>query len=229
MNAEMAKAILDSRKTQTRKTIKKFFDLSLKEPKKNPLYFKDMQKDLEFKELQGYVNVCPLFYSKSEDKYYCGESIKYQKGDIAWVREPAKVDMCFTEEIHFHYLANNKASKLNIPKRFIKDGFISDWMAHCQGVPNGCIKEMARIFLKITNVHVEKLQDVSVDDICKEGCISYNNWIGFDKKEYEKQAKIWFSKLWDRTAQKGYKWEDNPYLFVCEFKRVNRDGSNYDE
>ena len=32
-------------------------------------------------------------------------------------------------------------------------------------IPSGSIKEMARIFLKVTNVRVERLQDITFDDI----------------------------------------------------------------
>ena len=210
MNEDMTKAILDGRKTQTRRVV----------------VVKD--KNVEYEVLVKNNIVFGLFDDGARIKKFnqpikdfIKQEAKYQKDEVIWVREPVKIDMCFTEDIHFHYLADHKASKLNIPKRFIKDGFVVDWMAHCNGVPNGCIKEMARIFLKITDVRIEKLQDITLDDIKKEG---------FDSKDYTYDmaldlALCWWVDIWNKTAPKGYKWEDNPYVFVYEFERVNSDGS----
>ena len=36
----------------------------------------------------------------------------------------------------------------------------------------------------------------------------------------DKPIKDWWISLWNSTAPKGYKWEDNPYVFVYEFERV---------
>ena len=204
MNTEMTKAILDGRKTQTRRA----------GITNHGRYIID-------------DNLLKSYKLSNQDILKCG---KYQKDEVIWVREPAKIDMCFTEEIHFHYIADNKTSRLNIPKRFIKDGFVVDWMAHCNGVPNGCIKEMARIFLKITDVRVEMLQDISYEDTMAEGCVvGIEDCVTYEddgeKKFVSYSAYNWYRELWNKTAPKGYKWEDNPYVFVYEFERVNRDGS----
>jgi len=92
-------------------------------------------------------------------------------------------------------------------------------MINCQGIPYGCIKTMARIFLKITDVRVEKLQDISIDDICRDAGLIKNDY----KRLFAYPNHIgnkWI-KLWNKTAQKGYKWEDNPDVFVYDFERVN--------
>ncbi len=197
MNVEMTKAILDGRKTQTRRV----------GITNHGRYIID-------------DNLLKSYKLANQDILKCG---KYQKDEVIWVREPAKIDMCFTEDIHFHYLADNKTSRLNIPKRFIKDGFVVDWMAHCNGVPNGCLKEMARIFLKITDVRVERLSELTISDIYKEGyktkyADAKDNFIPLNAPH------DWYEKLWNKTAPKGCKWEDNPYNFVYDFERVNRDG-----
>ena len=207
MNAEMAKAILYGRKTQTRRVV----------------VVKD--KNVEYEVLVKNNIVFGLFDDGARIKKFnqpikdfIKQEAKYQKDEVIWVIEPVKIDMCFAEEIHFHYLADNKTSKLSIPKRFIKDGFAPDWMAHCNGVPNGCIKEMARIFLKITDVRVEKLQDICANGIEDEGYhISIAKKIG----NCHEGMSDWWINLWNKTAPTGYKWEDNPYVFVYEFKKVN--------
>jgi len=243
MNAEMTKAILDRRKTQARRVVScnNYNKIMLNALASKCGYASenygcghkesgDVDKDGKGR---CFTWSCPLaicgyedYSSFDGDNYVYVPKPEYQKDEIIWVREPAKIDMCFTEEIHFHYSADSTTSKLSIPKRFIKDGFVVDWMAHCNGVPNGCIKEMARIFLKITNIRVEKLHDIYSAKNNFKGYV--NEGITYDK-EYAKKInndlyllnlKVIrdFTKLWNKTAQKGYKWEDNPYVFVYEFK-----------
>jgi len=212
MNAEMAKAILDGRKTQTRRAIKQEIvkPTDSKFPK-NEMY------------LDSYKNTENWYWWTQDGRQNLSQCIKaqYKKGDVVWVREPARIHLCFAEEIHFHYLADYKTSKLNIPKRFIKDGFVVDWMAHCNGVPNGCIKEMARILLKITDVRVERLQDISGVSIEDEGAIHQTtNEVLILEQKLRLENIDWYKSLWNKTAPKGYKWEDNPYVFVYEFERV---------
>jgi hypothetical protein len=66
-------------------------------------------------------------------------------------------------------------------------------------------------------VRVERLQDISVRDIEKA-----TGW----RREiysYSNKNKAFFKDyrdFWNSTAKDGYKWEDNPYVFVYEFERV---------
>ena len=86
----------------------------------------------------------------------------------------------------------------------------------------------ARIFLKVTNVRVERLQDISEDDLEKEGIVSYSEkWENMECKCTKNNRcqrycdrRLDFINLWSSTAKDGYKWEDNPYVFVYEFERI---------
>ena len=84
-------------------------------------------------------------------------------------------------------------------------------------------KEAARIFLRVTNVRVERLQDITPEQIDAEGC-----------KEYVYNAKTgellpskptWFKIIWDSTIKKSdiakYGWAANPYVWVIEFERID--------
>ena len=81
---------------------------------------------------------------------------------------------------------------------------------------------MARTFIKITNVRVERLQDISVDDILKEGFPLESLTKDYGDKELIDKCLEWWINIWNSTAPKGYKWEDNPYVFVYEFERVEK-------
>ena len=208
MNKEMTKAILDGRKTQTRR-------VGITASGK---YIID-------------DNLIKSYKLANQDILKCG---KYQKGDVVWVREPAKVvdyvESNITMKVEY---VDGEATTKDIPERFLnEDGYIkASWIKNMQGVPNGCIKEMARIFLKIIDVRVEKLQSISVDSIKSEGCnlhhldctCMYSDEACY--KCFRSDDSDYFDEwieLWDKTAPKGYKWEDNPYVFVYEFERIEK-------
>lgn len=210
MNTEMTKAILDGRKVQTRRVIKvdtvHWDSPTLLEP--------DSCVKFNFS-AGGCQNYSPTPHF---------ENSKYKIGETIWVREPAKIighiyenNSSLKVDIEFAYVADGKKSKVILPNRFYDENMcVPKWVTHRQGIPNGCIKEMVRIFLKITDVRVERLQDISRASIKNEGCpIDY-----IKCEDYQDEMINWWIKFWNKTAQKGYKWEDNPYVFVYEYERV---------
>ena len=107
----------------------------------------------------------------------------WKKGDILWVREPVKIIEHLPvgnygtrwhdcDSAMYQYLSDGGIGiLLEIPERFKK---IPKWIESCKGVPNGCIKEMARTFLVVTNVKVERLKDITLADLTKEGVTDGN-------------------------------------------------------
>lgn len=88
-------------------------------------------------------------------------------------------------------------------------------------------KEAARIFLKVTDVRVERLQDITEEQAEREGtqyycpkCESYRICGG------DGFGKSCFKKLWNSTVDKKqleqYGWDANPYVWVIEFKRCEK-------
>ena len=183
-NTEMVKAILDGRKTQTRRVIPL---------KNNDLIFTGFVVSSTAKNREGY---CAFGKNKERDLEFIKP--KYKVGDILYVKEKCVDEypngFCFKEdyeeeEWNDRYLIKQYCNKLN-----------------------------ARIFLKVTNVRVERLQDISVRDIEKA-----TGW----RREiysYSNKNKAFFKDyrdFWNSTAKDGYKWEDNPYVFVYEFERIH--------
>lgn len=82
-------------------------------------------------------------------------------------------------------------------------------------------KEAARIWLKVTNVRVERLQDITADDIRSEGLSS----IAVHAGNMEIALKEW-KKLWNSTIKKSdldsYGWDANPWVWVIEFERCEK-------
>ena len=89
--------------------------------------------------------------------------------------------------------------------------------------------------IKITSVHVERLQDCSDEDILREGvlqsadgydCYTFDGWVKRTKgKElptqiYTKNRREAFATLIDKVSGKGT-WEKNPWVFVYEFDLID--------
>jgi len=217
---EMVKAVLDGRKTQFRLPIKlkdnslicTGYIFSSTDRKRNDCYSFGKNKE------------CDLEYVKP----------KYKVGDILWAREPVKIlnymDYDAHFEITYQFLGGfvwslTKEDLINEHKltedEFENKYLSKSYMENKQKVPGGCLKEMARIFLKVTNIRVERLQDISDEDCTKEGRLSLRKLCESvpDFDETLTDNDLW-QILWDSTVKDGYKYLDNPYVFVYEFERI---------
>ncbi len=74
----------------------------------------------------------------------------------------------------------------------------------------------SRITLEITDVRVERLQDISESDAWAEGVQPSTNSV--TRHEHEGRNLYW--ALWDSINGEKHPWESNPWVFVIEFKRV---------
>ena len=78
-------------------------------------------------------------------------------------------------------------------------------------------KEAARIWLKVTDVRVERLQEITSEQIGREGVeVEYPHVLNGEEKRYA------FSTLWNSTIKKSdldrYGWDANPWVWVIEFE-----------
>ena len=208
-NTEMVKAILDGRKTQTRRVIPL---------KNNDLIFTGFVVSSTAKNREGY---CAFGKNKEQDLEFIKP--KYKVGDVLYVKEKSYfVDCdCYT------------------PWQCSPQGWYATDEVSCSGIrcsvetiPSIHMrKEMARIFLKVTNVRVERLQNISDEDCLKDGIENVTNYNPielhrkFDTFRFNgccyNSAKYAFKNIWNSTAKDGYRWEDNPYVFVYEFERIH--------
>lgn len=89
-------------------------------------------------------------------------------------------------------------------------------------------KEAARIWLKVTNVRIERLQDVTEDGAKAEGAIDNRGFIHSPENEYDRihTAREHFIKIWNSTIKKSnlnrYGWDANPWVWVIEFERCEK-------
>ena len=93
-------------------------------------------------------------------------------------------------------------------------------------------REAARIHLRVTDVRVERLQDIDNDDAIKEGCAGApcdclrlgRGWMGCEScmnTGWQEPPTVEFMQLWEHlNAKRGYGWDTNPWVWVYSFERI---------
>nr|DAR19268.1 MAG TPA: ASCH domain protein [Caudoviricetes sp.] len=96
-------------------------------------------------------------------------------------------------------------------------------------------KEAARIWLKVTDVRVERLQSITVEGAIREGAegekCHHTNAGAFGCTDcmntgWIEPPQVEFMQIWDSTIKKSdldrYGWDANPYVFVIEFVKIDK-------
>ena len=226
-NTEMVKAILDGRKTQTRRVMKP----------------QPVKKD-GFWELYGagwgYDNgtvPCVPGHSLSEKNPYG------RPGDLLYVRETWKPAEWSADGDDWHIVYKAGGNGIVAPHLFDDEQKELDfWIKLSDELDEACCpmdegwylqpidyvkwrpsifmpKNAARIWLKVKSVRVERVQDISDKESIAEG---------IPNGAYAVNPKTSFRKLWDSINAKRdggiYSWESNPWIWVVDFEVVSTNG-----
>lgn len=264
----MVQAILDGRKTQTRRIAKNFFYKNMEECGK-------LDDSYIFKGIQGFKTPCALFFSESLIKSAWAK-VPYQIGDILYVKETYKFgtykvvdDVAY---VAIDYIAGPKQKTpwvkmqgdigkilVQCDEDIIKSKIINQLTNKpvLDGEAYYCKWEVgespyrvrpsifmpqayARIFLKVINVRVERLQDISEEDAIAEGIeqvggeASLSPWRNYLKGkkgemlQHCSSPKRSYQTLWDSINKKEpeKQWQANPYVFIYEFERIEKPEEN---
>lgn len=132
-------------------------------------------------------------------------------GDQLWVRETWNHD-CYPYPISdnpiIHYRADYLDDPLGADLELSQDGIRRKWMPSIF-MP----RKASRILLEITNIRVERLNDISRGDCMAEGC-------PFPNIAKETDPKAWYMDLWE-TINGKESVNKNPWVWVIEFQRVD--------
>ena len=156
----------------------------------------------------------------------------YQPGDILYVRETWEHFDCCSCEGDEHGNCPKEPQKSVIDKRGYgcymyraTDEISGDAKWH---PPRYMPKEAARIWLKVTDVKIERLQDVTEDGAKAEGAIDNRGFIHSPENEYDRihTAREHFIRIWSSTIKKSnlnrYGWDASPWVWVIEFERCEK-------
>lgn len=202
-NTEMVQAILDGRKTATRRAVKPQFALDA-----------DGKKHA-FGDIDGNIFI---WADKPNIKTVIHPP--YSPGNILYVRETWRILEVGNPPPHcvVEYKAGGMEKFDNIIALPTVKG---EWHPSIH-MP----KEAARLFLRITDVRVERLQDMTGHDVLAEGVDngSSNPTMG---ARWENMQRMAFEGLWDSTVKKAdmprYGWNANPWVWVIEFEQIGKE------
>lgn len=207
-NTEMVRAILDGRKTCTRRVVKLPKSMSGRPVGKNG--------DIGF------------MYPGGIKRPPC------HQGDILYVRETwGTYSKNWLEADYFMYRADypNGATTYTY-----SDGIVCDLPKWHPSIHMP--KEAARIWLKVTDIRAERLQEITEEQACMEGtnpwdevCYENNGWhptFSDPDSGGDPNMVDGFHKLWNSTIKKSdidrYGWKANPWVWVIEFERCDKEG-----
>lgn len=195
-NTEMVRAILDGRKACTRRLQRKQIE----------------EKYLEYEE--WVCAVAPPGSTWLSEKEFYEEYPPYQLGDILYVREtwcglPVNEAGHFRGHPIYYYRADGDLRP---------EGWRGAWHPSIH-MP----KEAARIWLRVMDVRVERLQEITAESALTEGADKY---IHANGTLNEDQTITSFIGIWNSTIKKSdidrYGWDANPYVWVIEFERCEK-------
>lgn len=209
-SGEMPRATLEKRKTQTRRVVK--FNLSGRVERAGRQWHIDDPSA---------VLACP--YGQIGDRLWVKEE-HYRFGH--W--EPVPGVKTKTGRMKWRFVADTDEVLYSPPAEFRKgrhhhDPETSAWHKRLgRFMP----RSAARTLLEIVDIRVERLLDISEEDAIAEGCQGEqvrlpDTCYGSGGEIVGYSAKTDFIALWDSiNAKRGYYWEDNPLVWVIEFRRV---------
>lgn len=212
-NGEMVRAILDGRKTQTR--LIAFENKDLKEFHSSMYMYPSAwwYKGRVFRTFDDFIRNVQT------------PKPKYKSGNILWVREtycePYAPGMyAYRADYDEHDIIPNSVGHVSLSANMFR------WKPSIH-MP----KQAARIFLRVNNVRLERLQEITPEQARAEGCdgrcdcpsSGSEGSISCVERDFSVEK---FESVWDSTIKRSdlplYGWNANPWVWVIEFERIER-------
>lgn len=204
-SAPMVRALLDGRKTQTRRTLGQFDVFTDSGGRK---------ADVSFLHIEGE----PL-PRVTIGRVVTLKKLKAAVGDRLWVREHWRTTQAFED------LRPSQMTPENTRIKYIADDFVDHKGKSFPHFHDGRRRHgmhmprwASRLTLVVTGVRVERLQDISRGDAMQEGCPFPNMADGPNPRD-------WFKDLWDQINGEGA-WGANPWVGAYTFTVIAK---NIDE
>ena len=196
---ELVRAILDGKKTETRRIAKQIHDGN------------------EYCVTTPCGN-CADSDMCSDAPYFGMELCPYGKvGDLLWVRET----WCEVEDYELDYEQNiTREYKVAMYKaNYLKNGGTAPKLKWKPSIHMP--KKYCRLRLEITDIGVERIQDITNPSIEAEGIVPNLEQINRMNGDYSQARRVAWIELWDKiNAKRGFPWADSPWVWVIKFKVV---------
>jgi hypothetical protein len=192
-NTEMVRAILDGRKTCTRRICKDANEYTV--------------PDMEFYNADKRTYAVHNFADKEhmEQLSTVERTCPICPGDLLYVRETWCKGYLMNAKERYYYKADD-------------NDFLCTWHPSTN-MP----KQAARIWLRVMDVRVERLQEITAESALTEGADKY---IHANGTLNEDQTITSFIGIWNSTIKKSdidrYGWDANPYVWVISFERCEK-------
>lgn len=206
-SSAMVRAILEGRKTQTRRVVKLLSD----PPTRSGIIYDHLSTGC------WHVQRGAVWADEDGNCYDCKPAARtpYQPGDTLWVRETwAEFDKHPKVEYradcdHYEYgLATIRRDDLAVPRvidRWRPSIFMPRWAS--------------RITLEVTDVRCQRVQEISEEDAVAEGCSGHDGEGPYISAFGGRRIINNFAALWDTlNAKRGYGWDSNPWVWAYTFK-----------
>ena len=221
-NTEMVRAILDWRKSCTRRIVKGFIP-------NNAVW--------------GYTAFTPKGCISCRGTFADGYGEKffkppYQPGDILYIRETWERFECWNCD------GDERGNCPKEPKKSVLDKTCGCYMYRATDEISGDAKwhpsihmpkEAARIWLKVTDVRVERLHDITYNGALREGsegircdhvALGVHGCTDCMNTGWIEPPQVEFMQIWNSTIKKSdlnrYGWDANPWVWVIEFERCDK-------
>jgi hypothetical protein len=206
-SGDMVRALLDDRKTQTRRVVKPqppaeakdVFTFHHPDPRTHFYGF-------DGEALMDWAQPCP--YGEVGDRLYVRETWQHSNHPLG----------PYDEDCLVFYRADYLDDPLGPDLERSADGMRRQWRPSIH-MP----RTASRITLEVTGARVERLQDVSEADAIAEGVtIADRHMNGYCAGAHWPPSIRAYAELWDSlNGQRGYGWDVNPSVWVVEFKRIS--------
>lgn len=202
-NGDMVRAILNGQKTQTRRAVK---NLTVYPDR----WVWQTSKSTTVSAPVGEIWGCP--YGIPGDRLWVRETFateKYGTDTVCAYRASCPDDLF--DFVHW----NGEIARIHVD-RWKPSLHMPRWAS--------------RILLEVVSVRVERLTDISEADVkaegmiegCKDGCLIKYGLPSWAWRDYRSKFCHAFKDLWDSVASPGTDWSSNPWVWVIEFKRVEK-------
>lgn len=191
-NGDMVRALLDGRKTQTRRIVKTCRERGMQGP-----VVRGKKGEVATISFAATAGLCP--YGQPGDRLWVRETHGYKIRSVGGTpHESIAYRATDPDAVHCYGSSGDEVAMKWRPSIFMP-------------------RRHSRITLEIVSVRVERLQDIKPEDCIAEGCTGGHGSIsGYGYSATEKEH---FRNLWE-SINGPESWEANPWVWVVEFKRV---------